>query len=78
MDAVSEEAFTSNEEQSAVLEEVLSLPKKYKDVVYLFYYEGYSAAEIADIMKKKENTIYSLLSRARKLLKEKLGGEEFE
>lgn len=78
MDAVSEEAFTSNEEQSAVLEEVLSLPKKYKDVVYLFYYEGYLAAEIADIMKKKENTIYSLLSRARKLLKEKLGGEEFE
>ena len=52
--------------------------KKYKDVIYLYYYEGYSAAEIAAIMKSKENTIYSLLSRGRSILKEKLGGDEFD
>ncbi len=58
-----------------VLEAVLSLPDKYKDAVYLHYYEGYSAAEIGRILGKKENTVYSLLSRGRRILKEKLGGE---
>lgn len=58
------------------LEAVLSLPDKYKDAIYLHYYEGYSAAEIGMILGKKENTVYSLLSRGRKVLKEKLGGEE--
>ena len=48
---------------------------KYKDPIYLHYYEGYSAAEIGKILGKKENTVYSLLSRARGILKEKLGGE---
>ncbi len=58
-----------------VLEAVLSLPDKYKDVIYLHYYEGYSAVEIGHIVGKKENTIYSLLSRGRGLLKDKLGGD---
>ncbi len=54
------------------------MPQKYRDVLYLFYYEGYSAVEIADIMHRKENTIYTWLGRARKMLKEKLGGDFFE
>lgn len=58
-----------------VLEAVLSLPEKYKDVIYLYYYEGYSAVEIGAICGKKENTVYSLLSRGRGMLKEKLGGD---
>lgn len=64
------------EEHHEVLEAVLSLPSKYKDVIYLHYYEGYKAYEIGKILNKKENTVYSLLSRGRKLLKEKLGGED--
>ena len=64
------------EEHREVLEAVLSLPVKYKDVIYLHYYEGYSAVEIGKILGKKENTVYSLLSRGRKILKEKLGGNE--
>lgn len=63
------------EESREVLEAVLSLPVKYKDVIYLHYYEGYSAAEIGKILGKKENTIYSLLFRGREMLKEKLGGD---
>ncbi|MCI8448424.1 MAG: RNA polymerase sigma factor [Eubacterium sp.] len=63
------------EDHREVLEAVLSLPDKYKDPIYLHYYEGYSAAEIGKILGKKENTVYSLLSRARGILKEKLGGE---
>lgn len=63
------------EESRGVLEAVLSLPVKYKDVIYLHYYEGYSAAEMGKILGKKENTIYSLLFRGREMLKEKLGGD---
>ena len=66
------------EDHREVLEAVLSLPDKYKDVIYLHYYDGYSAAEIGKILGKRENTVYSLLSRGRKLLKEKLGGDEYE
>lgn len=62
-------------EQHEVLEAVLALPVKYKDAIYLHYYEGYSAGEIGRILGKKENTVYSLLSRGRTMLKEALGGD---
>ena len=62
------------EDYSDVLEAVLSLPAKYKDVVYLYYYEGYRAEEIGRLLGKKANTVYTLLTRARQLLKEKLEG----
>ena len=75
LDAIAELETEVSEEQGEVLEAVLSLPGKYKDVIYLHYYEGYSAAEIGKILNKKENTIYSLLSRGRGLLREKLGGD---
>lgn len=64
------------EDYSDVLEAVLSLPAKYKDVVYLYYYEEYSAAEISRILRKNVNTVYTLLNRARQMLKDKL--EEVE
>ncbi len=66
------------ESRGEVLSAVLSLPQKYKDVVYLHYYEGYTAVEIGRILKKNENTVYTLLSRAKKILKEKLAGDDFE
>lgn len=64
-------------DHSEVLEAVLSLPAKYKDVIYLHYYEGYTAVEISRLLHKNVNTIYTLLTRARGLLKEKLGGESY-
>ncbi len=59
-----------------VLGAVLELPEKYRDVVYLHYFEGYTASEIGQLMKKNVNTVYSLLTRSKKLLREKLGGDE--
>ena len=63
-----------------VLEAVLTLPQKYRDVVYLHYYEGYPVPEIGQLLGKNVNTIYiyMLLTRARKLLREKLGGDWYE
>lgn len=68
-------ACTSDPEDSGVLQAVLSLPLKYKDVIYLHYYEDYTAPEIGTILGKNVNTVYTLLNRAKKLLREKLGGE---
>ena len=61
-----------------VLEAVLSLPQRYRDVIYLHYYEGYSAVEIGKLLSKNVNSIYTLLHRARTLLRKNLGGDEFE
>lgn len=61
-----------------VLEAVLSLPKKYREVVYLHYYEEFSAPEISHILGKNVNTIYTWLNRSKSLLKEKLGGDTDE
>lgn len=67
-----------NKEENEVMREVLFLPPKYKNVIYLFYYENYTVPEISLILGKKENTIYSLLHRAKAILKDKLGGQEYE
>lgn len=74
LDTLIEKPQADQEEFRDVLEAVLSLPSKYKDVVYLYYYEGYKAEEIGRILGKNVNTVYTLLTRARKLLKERLEG----
>ena len=61
-----------------VLEAVLSLPAKYKDVVYLHYYEGYTAPEISRILRMNPNTVYTRLTRAKEILRNKLGGDHDE
>ncbi len=66
------------EDKRYVLEAVLSLPDKYREVVYLHYYEDYSAPEIGRILGRNVNTVYTLLNRARQQLREKLGGEADE
>lgn len=52
------------QERREVLDAVLSLPAKYRDAVYLHYYEGYTAPEIGKLLGKNTNTIYTLLTRA--------------
>ena len=58
-----------------VLEAILSLPRDYKAVVYLYYYEGYSTAEIARFLHCPQPTVRTRLARARKQLKFMLGGD---
>lgn len=62
-------------EQQDLLEQVMALPYKYRTVIHLYYYEGYSTAEIARILDKKEGTVRSLMSRAREQLKKVMGDE---
>ena len=59
-------------EQSALFFAVMDLPKKYRIVIHLFYYEEYSTAEIAEMLRMNESTVRTRLRRARMKLKEVL------
>lgn len=58
-----------SEKQLGILTEIWKLPKNYRNVIYLYYYENYTVPEIARILGENENTISSRLTRARKKLK---------
>lgn len=75
LDELAELPAEMSDDNREVLEAVLSLPDKYKEVVYLHYYEDYTAPEIGKILGKNVNTVYTLLNRARQMLREKLGGD---
>lgn len=61
--------LASEQDLQFVWEAVSSLPVMYSEVLHLFYHEGYSSAQIAELLAKKESTIRSLLHRAREKLK---------
>lgn len=63
-------------EQGELMNAVLALPSDQKEVVYLHYYEGRSVPEIAEIMQRNANTVYSILHRAKAQLKQKVGDVE--
>ena len=65
-------------EQRELLEHVLALSPRYRAVIHLFYYEGYSVKEIAHLTGQKESTVRSLLTRARQKLKSVLKEDDYE
>ena len=72
------EAAARSTPQSDVLDAVMELPDKYREAIYLFYYEGYSAKEIAALTGRSEAAVSAHLSRGRKKLRAMLGGREYE
>ena len=76
LDALAEQAAPEGDCHREVMEAVLKLPEKYRTVIYLHYYEGYTAPQIGEMLHKNVNSVYTLLTRAKKLLKVELGGEE--
>ena len=63
--------FDTNEE-SRVFTAVMSLPKKYRQVIHLYYYEDCCTAEIADYLGISQTAVTTRLLRGRKKLKEDL------
>lgn len=64
---------------TTVLDTVMKLPLKYREIIFLYYYEGYKTSEISEITNQKESTVRSLLHRARNILKKSLKEEyDFE
>lgn len=70
-----EEAAVRQEERRRVLEAVMELPERSRDVIHLFYYEEIPIKEIARLTGRGESTVTSQLTRARGQLKKMLKGE---
>ena len=64
-----EENFEKAERRSAVMDAVMRLPDKYRTVIHLFYYEGYSVKEISEILRISQTAVTSRLSRGRNKLR---------
>ena len=62
----------------SVLAAVEALPVHYRAVIYLYYYEGYQAAEIGKIPGIPTATVHTRLARGRAKLRELLGGTAYE
>jgi len=79
LDALPEFASWNGDEPSGkMVAKLLSLPEKYKTVLYLYYFEEYTVKEIAEMLGRKESTIQTQLFRGRKRLKMDLGGNYIE
>lgn len=82
LDAIAnDEASVETEWESAqqslrVSRAVGGLPRLYREVVVLFYHEGFSIAEISSLTGKPAGTVKSLLHRARQRLAQALEGDE--
>jgi RNA polymerase sigma-70 factor (ECF subfamily) len=63
-----------NIEHEDLIKKVMDLPKKYKEVILLYYYQELSTREISHALKVPEGTVRSRLYRARDLLKYSIGG----
>lgn len=68
------ESVENEDSNNMIMEAVLSLPVKYKDVILSVYYNDMTIAETAEHLNLPEGTIKSRLSRARQKLKDGLEG----
>lgn len=62
-------------EENGLDEALKKLNSTYRTVIHLFYYEGYSTKEIGSLLKEKESTVRTQLTRARRQLEQSLKGE---
>ena len=63
------------QKEGEILEELQLLKEDERNILYLYYYEGYTSVEIAGILKKPQSTIRNYLHEARAILKERLGDD---
>ncbi|MBC2889551.1 RNA polymerase sigma factor [Gordonibacter massiliensis (ex Traore et al. 2017)] len=62
------------EPDTGVTDAVMALPQKYREAIYLYYYEGYSVQEIADLTGRSVSAVSAHLSRGRGKLRTMLEG----
>lgn len=62
-------------EENELNEALRQLPPRYRSVIHLFYYEGYSVAEIGFALGRKQSTVRTQLTRARAILSDNLKGD---
>ena len=73
-----EQTYIQKEDKILLHRCMKKLKPEYRQVLWLVYFEGFRCGEVGKIMGKSEATTQTLVSRARKALKEKLLEEEFD
>lgn len=70
LDAVPEPGISfETKEENSLWQALMLLPQKYRTVIYLYYYEGYSVKELSKMLHRRESTLQTQLSDGRKKLK---------
>ncbi|MFC0523779.1 sigma-70 family RNA polymerase sigma factor [Pontibacillus salicampi] len=64
-----EDIIVNKMEDKALADKVMSLPTKFKEVIYMHYFEDMKVREMSEILKMNENTIKTRLNRGRAMLK---------
>ncbi|WP_421385371.1 sigma-70 family RNA polymerase sigma factor [Bacillus salacetis] len=67
-----EKEIIQSEEDRELETAVMNLPLKYREIIYLYYYEELPIKEIAQLLNVKENTVKTRLRRAKQLIKKRL------
>ena len=62
----------TKDDTNSIIEEVLALPAKYANVIYLHYFEGYKTEEIAKMLGESSATVRTRMRRGRERLKVEL------
>lgn len=77
-DAVTpEQSFLLNEQKRLVIQAILNLPIKYREVLILQYYQEFSIQEISELLKVNPSTIKTRIMRAKEKLEIVLKGDYF-
>lgn len=59
----------AKDKETEAFELLYTLPKSYRNIIYLYYFEEYTVPEIAEILGENKNTVNSKLQRSRKKLR---------
>ena len=74
IDIIPEIHIAEEKESDLLKEELLKLPNKYKEILFLYYMEGFQVKEISKLLNRNESTIRTQLSKGRELLRINMGG----
>ena len=75
LDSVPDIPLTPNNDESDISWAILRLEPNYREVLYLYYGEGYNSEEIARILGRNPATVRTMLRRGREKLKKIYGGD---
>ncbi len=78
LDSVRETPLPTADDTNDISWAIMRLEPKYREVLYLYYAEGYATEEIAHILDKNHNTVRTMMRRGRERLKKIYGGDERE
>jgi len=72
LNTYSEDKILESEKATLVIQEILRLPLKYKEILLLYYYQDLNTLEIAKVLSIPEASVRTRLRRARDIIKDKL------